>query len=104
METITYKEATKLIHRSMTGIVEAASKGTLTKVPRAGQKVLLSKEQVLLFKGKQIRLTMLSHEEMNTWMQIKQEIEREVPQGVNPTKTPLSRYLDQAFSKEPLLT
>ena len=103
METITYKKASQELNVTLAALTKAMNRGTLTRVPHTGKYGLLSKEQVLLFRGKQVRLSMLSHEEMNTWMRIKQEIEREVPQGLNPMKTPLSRYLDQAFSKEPLL-
>lgn len=65
---ITYKEAATLLLTGEGQIRTSVSNGLFTRLPTIGMKQTLIKEQVELFIGKkQIRLTLLSHDEMELW-------------------------------------
>jgi len=65
---IKYIDAAKELKIHDGTIDKAVARGTLTKYPTSeGQRLI--KEQVLLFKGKQLRLSMLSKEEKKLWQE-----------------------------------
>ncbi len=76
MEQIGYEEAARLIERHPVQVRKAVSHGVLTQVPTTGYRKSLVKEQVLLFKGKQLRLSSLSRDERKQW-----DIYRDMAEG-----------------------
>lgn len=108
METITYREAAKLLNCPLGTINNAVYRKVLTKAPSNSVEQRLIKDQVLLFKGKQFRSSMLSEGELKLWNEYRDLVEsptslqsslleRGVPKGgpfprVNPLKKWLKTY------------
>jgi hypothetical protein len=67
MIQITYREAAKLLGKSLPAINVAVGRGSLTKVPSTSTIGLLIKEQVELFRGKQISIRSLTPQEQKRW-------------------------------------
>ena len=69
---ITYKEAGMMLNRTHQHIASIVSNGLFTQYPSIGKERKLIKEQIELFIGKkQIRLTMLTSDELSLWTKYK---------------------------------
>ena len=96
---ITYLEAERMLGVASGTVRIAVSRGVLTLLPRQGVKQKLSREQVLLFKGKRLSLSSLDDNERKLWEECKNAIhpqEREVPQ-VSPFH--LTQYLSMKMKR-----
>jgi hypothetical protein len=67
MEEITYQEAAELLERPYVSIRQAASRGDLTKCAGTTMPVRVLKEQVLLFKNRNITPKSLPAHERKLW-------------------------------------
>lgn len=110
MTPITYKEATELLNCSIGRIHTAVSQKRLAKIPSSTKEGKLIKEQVVLFKGKQIRINQLNKQEKELWDKYNLEaknifnssiIEVEVVSQDNPFH-PISEWISKfvEYSKE----
>lgn len=71
LEIVTYPEAAALLGMANQTITNAVYRGALTPLPRQKRKPgRLVKKQVELFKGKELSLANLSHQEAVTWHEI----------------------------------
>lgn len=72
---ITYNEAAKLINKSRSTIEKAVERDVLIKLPTTNLQQYLIKEQVMLFNRKQLRISALSENDLELWMQHKKQAE-----------------------------
>lgn len=67
MTPIFYEDASALLGISVDTLKQAIGRGVLTRLPREGRRQRLIKEQVALFRGKQLSLNSLSPDERARW-------------------------------------
>ncbi len=66
-EKITYNQACEILGISIGTLKQAVFRNMFTRLPRQGLLAHLIKEQVVLFKGKDISFSSLTDEEIATW-------------------------------------
>jgi hypothetical protein len=92
---MSYKDAASLLNTNENTIASCVRRKTFVRLPTIGQEQQLVKEQVELFKNKkQIRITMLSSEELKLWQHYNDLVKNE------QLTTDISTLTDMGITEE----